>query len=1576
MSKLVVLTVAEGDIGDGFPVTLRIGEEGKSPSIEVSGKLPPTPQIIENYRQWRLAYRSLSIGRIKPISGQVTNVSISESFQKLSSDINGWLASESLRSLREKLLQNVSSNEEVRLIIRSSVRELQRLPWHLWDLFAGYSHLEIAISTPELEVQPQAKTPTLKYQIRILAILGDSTGINTQKDRELLEQLPDVEITFLVEPGRKEINDHLWEKSWDILFFAGHSQTEGETGVIYLSKTESLTINELKYGLKKAIKGGLQLAIFNSCDGLGLAWQLEDLQIPQVIVMREPVPDLVAQEFLKYFLTNFASRSGSFYQAVREARERLQGLENNFPCASLLPVICQNSVAVPPLWENLGRRPTNLCPYRGLFAFREEDAPFFFGRFDFTEKLVESVANQSLVAVVGPSGIGKSSVVFAGLIPQLRREGNWQVVYLRPSNRPFSALATAILSLRESDLNLSEKRQKIQDLATYLRDKNGALRDEIEGILWDNSGSYLLLVVDQWEELYTVCQDDGERRCFLDRLLEATSLPNFKLVLTLRADFLGVALGDRVFADALQHQDLKLGPMNRQELENAIALPAEKLGVTIEDGLTKRILDGVEKQPGNLPLLEFALTELWSNMNNATLTHGAYDRIGGVEKALANHAEAVFVKYPEEQERMRRIFIQLVHPGEGTEDTRRVASRAEVGEDNWDLAVRLASERLVVSSGKEATDSETVEIVHEALIWGWERLQEWIHANRRFRTWQERLRVSLRQWQENQRDDGALLQRVPLAEAEGWLQDRGGELSLGEREFIRLSSELRDREQAEKEATEQAQQILDKAYQKARRRIGIGSVILAVSLVGAVIAGVMAGNALHRQREAQIVTKLERQGVNALRQFESEQIESLVSAMGIGQELKTLVKDGRPLAEYPTVSPMLALQKILDNVREKNQVRINKSYGTDISFSSDGKLLIFTQDENGIAKLSNLAGQQLATFKSDPSFAWSLDLSPDGKLLATGSLDGKVRLWNLKGKKLREFKVSNYSTNINVVNFSPDSKLIATASSDNFVDIWDLSGKNLARLKADSYGDKSINFSPDNKLLAIGEDNGDLKIWNLERRRLLTFKAHKWTIKSVSFSPDGRILASAGLDGSAKLWNLQGQQLTELKRDFLPIQNVTFSPNGNLLAITGSYGTINLWNIKGEHLDEFKAENRTESGENSAIFSPDGKQLAKLESDNTISLWNITGQEFAEINIKDKLLAEAEQYLLAEAKKNGQIDFKKDELDRARGQIDAVVNLFSLMTLIKLSPDSKRLATITKNGIRLWNLHGQQLAVFNEDGNPINSTNGDSMSFSPDGKLLATSNYDTVTLWNLAGKQLTKFKAHKDRIHSISFSPDSKLLATGGEDGTIKLSNLTGKQLRVFKAHQQSVTSISFSPDGQQFATAGGDNTAKLWNLNGEFVATFKDHQGSIDKVSFNPNGQILATFGKDGTVKMWDLSGKQLVGFKVPESEKFFEFSPDGKLLATIGGEGIAKLWTLSGQQVAEFKTNQGVATSISFSPDGKQVAISGSNGKVLLRPVRNLDQLLAQGCDWLKDYFVTHPEARKNLQVCQVGKESKPPR
>jgi CHASE2 domain-containing sensor protein len=240
----------------------------------------------------------------------------------------------------------------VRVLIRANNHQLWQLPWQQWDLLERYSFAEIGLSTLEYERPPRVETASRHKQVRILAILGNSEGIKVEEDRKQLESLPGAATTFLVEPQRQELNDQLWEQSWDILFFAGHSQSEGERGRIYLNPTDSLTLDELRYALKKAVERGLQLAIFNSCDGLGLARELEQLHIPQLIVMREPVPDVVAQAFLKYFLHSFA-RGKPLYLAVQEARQRLQGLEDEFPCASWLPVICQNPAAIPLTWPEL-----------------------------------------------------------------------------------------------------------------------------------------------------------------------------------------------------------------------------------------------------------------------------------------------------------------------------------------------------------------------------------------------------------------------------------------------------------------------------------------------------------------------------------------------------------------------------------------------------------------------------------------------------------------------------------------------------------------------------------------------------------------------------------------------------------------------------------------------------------------------------------------------------------------------------------------------------------------------------------------------------------------------------------------------------------------------------------------------------------------------------------------------------------------------------------------------------------------------------------------------------------------------
>ncbi|MCC5609529.1 CHASE2 domain-containing protein [Nostoc sp. CHAB 5834] len=355
MGKLVVLKL-DGDLELGVRVTLEIGEDGKRPSIETSGYLPPNIKIAKAIDEWRLTYCSLGNGRIKAkkiiYDGSITQRrdDCQNKACELRSHLNHWLNSESFWRIREKWLKHLMPNEEVRVLIRTASGQLQKLPWHLWDLLdLDYTKAEVALSVPELEQVTALQTSTYRHKINILAILGDKAGIDVDKDCELLKKLPNATTTFLTQPQRDRINDHLWNQPWNILFFAGHSKSEGETGRIYINDQDSLTIADLKYALRNAVTNGLQLAIFNSCDGLGLARELQDLHIPQIIVMREPVPDLVAQAFLKHFLAAFSS-GASLYIAVRTAREKLQGLEDKFPGASWLPVICENPAAIPMTW--------------------------------------------------------------------------------------------------------------------------------------------------------------------------------------------------------------------------------------------------------------------------------------------------------------------------------------------------------------------------------------------------------------------------------------------------------------------------------------------------------------------------------------------------------------------------------------------------------------------------------------------------------------------------------------------------------------------------------------------------------------------------------------------------------------------------------------------------------------------------------------------------------------------------------------------------------------------------------------------------------------------------------------------------------------------------------------------------------------------------------------------------------------------------------------------------------------------------------------------------------------------------
>lgn len=383
MGKLVVLKIGHGTFERGFPVTLQIGEDQEPPSVELTSELPPNGEVPRAYARWQSIYSSLDLtgrpmGMPKKPQRVVTIADCEVAAQAFRDRFNIWLSDPAVQQLREKWLEQLTPSDAIRAIIQTDDPQLRRFPWHLWDLLERYPKAEIALSPLNFGKRPSHPAPPTDV-VRILAILGNSTGIDIQKDRALLESVADARVTFLVEPQRQDLHDQLWEQPWDMLFFAGHSRSQGAdaTGEIHLNQTEILTIGQLKHGLEKAVERGLKLAIFNSCDGLGLARELAYLHIPQLIVMREPVPDRVAQEFLKYFLASY-SQGETLYLSVREARKRLQGLEGQFPCATWLPVICQHPTDLPPTWQCLKNphpRPVLLPPDRPIA--RDRPRPVF-----------------------------------------------------------------------------------------------------------------------------------------------------------------------------------------------------------------------------------------------------------------------------------------------------------------------------------------------------------------------------------------------------------------------------------------------------------------------------------------------------------------------------------------------------------------------------------------------------------------------------------------------------------------------------------------------------------------------------------------------------------------------------------------------------------------------------------------------------------------------------------------------------------------------------------------------------------------------------------------------------------------------------------------------------------------------------------------------------------------------------------------------------------------------------------------------------------------------------------------------
>ena len=1152
----------------------------------------------------------------------------------------------------------------------------------------------------------------------------------------------------------------------------------------------------------------------------------------------------------------------------------------------------------------------NSSPYLGLSYFKSNDAQLFFGRGSQIKELEKATEVQNFIPILGASGSGKSSLVFAGLIPKLAEKGNWLFTYFRLGDNPdpFEAIAQALLPLYgayEGDLakELKENKQKIAEVFTSIQDKHPEQQ--------------LLLFADQFEQLYA-SYDEENQHLFLDLLLNIIQPPSNEslprvLVTTMRAEFLGKALSYQPFADPFKRDIKLLSPMKPQELAEVIEKPAGERKVEFQEGLVSRILDHVSNDENCLPLLEFALDELWKKrtkrlekaeqnkeQTERKLTYGDYKDIGEVKGAIEKYANNFYRDLtPADKEQVPKIFIQLVNFSQFTQDradrlyVRRVTKKTEFREEDWRLVQVLADKRLVVTN-RNADGEDTVEIIHEALIQEWRFLREWIDNDRTFLTWRHQLRIDIERWKSASNDDGALLRGKHLVIAEDWLQKRQEELT-NEREYIEQSLVLREKEKAEKERQElekleakaaldakrketliltEANQTLTDANQEAEQKIRYGNIYLAVSIVIGVVFLGSAAIAIHKQIEAQKGTQLEQAGVNALFQFKSGELSSLVSAMQITKDLQDLIGTGRDLKDYPAVSPVLALQKILDDIHEQNYFEAGQG---------DIKAAVFLPGSDRL----------ITAGKGNPDKTKTL------------------QIWNLAGKA--EVPLVGHEGGllggVNAVSVGGDAKspVIASAGEDGTVRLWDKSGKQIRQLVANGNKDNesfsAIAVSRDGQKIIAGQRNGKVYLWDKSGKQLKTWVAHGSDVKAIAFSQDGQTLATAGDDGLARVWTITGSKLGELKHPQIKkMLGVSLSPDGKFVATASDDNRARIWTLTGQEVRRLEGHLGWVTVVN---FSPDGQSVATGSDDGSVKLWNA---------------------------KTG------DKLQDFRGHRGAILSAsFSL--------DGKRLVSTGKDGfVRLWNLvdrPSQQLELtgFKDDVNAI--------AFSPDGKTIAgAGNEGVMRLWDSkSGKELKVWQEaiyHKQNVQDITFSPDGKFIVVSGLVSIARVWNFAGNLVEPKaklkgvegsqEGHQGDIVSVAVSPDSQLVVTGSSDRTIRIWkpkSPNGELLAVTPKQEGVVSRVVFTADGQRIVSADWEGNVAIWDLAGKQLSKWsKVHQTQiRGLGITRDGSRIVTADKSGYVKVSDGLGKVQKEFFSYQSGINQSAISPRWA-IDCDGGNG------------------------------------------------
>jgi len=1230
-----------------------------------------------------------------------------------------------------------------------------------------------------------------------------------------------------------------------------------------------------------------------------------------------------------------------------------------------------------------------------LLFFDVEHAPFFFGREALIEWLINNLRPSTtqekgnrFLAIIGASGSGKSSLARAGLIDGIKKgrlEGseNWPIVICRPGTDPLESLSVAF----EQTGLLKTTSLTVFNLIKQLKNNERTLHIATRSVLNSQSYQHLVLLIDQFEELFTLCKNKELRQGFIDNLVYASSVAQGKTIvlLTLGADFYSQCAPYTSFAATLSDHQMLVGSMTKEEFQSAIESPAQLVGCEFESGLVETLLHDVKDQSGALPLLQHALLELWKQKQGNRLTKKAYQDIGGIEGSLEKRAEAVYSGFNETEKQIcRKLFLRLTQVGDGTADTKRQMKFKEIVTDEGErevieaVVLKLSSpeSRLVITEGGDKQNDRVIEVAHEALIRGWKRLRKWLDEDREFLLWRQKLRVSLGEWIRTNQDEGILLRGASLLEANRWLKDRENDLSENENNYLNHSITLQEQEQQEKEearnremehlraiAEEQEQKAKaqeeaakkaeelrinaeklakeeehkTKAQRKANRFLGV---IILIVFIAAVI---ISFGALE-QKDKAIQTKI----ALAQAQFAMNQrLDSLKTGIEAKIELEnTLYKKDDTKKQVDDI-----LSKLINGVKERNRFNGHDKKIEGLSYSPDG-LLIASSSEDQTVKLWNRQGLELDTLKGHSNWVNKVSFSPDSKLLATASSDHDIRLWQIKclaneddiclktsHKPSHNHVLKGHKDWVTDVGFSPDGNKLVSSSKDGTIIIWDKDGNLI---------------------------NGPIKVPN-DNHRL----QEVW---GIGISQDAQLIATANADNTIKLFNFNGELLDTLTGHTDKVKDVSFSPKGEWIVSCGEDQKIIIWQKNDSKFEPYKPIEKAHDGSvNRVNFSHDGKIIASVSDgyEKNVKLWYTDdGTLISTFNghidrVKDVIFSLDDKTLITGSWDKTLRVWNKDKFSQRtyEGHTDKVID-------VSFSPYGNSLVSASwDKTVRLWDIAKRTKPIIMPHNMQVNVA-----IFSPSGREIVTAGErGNVFFWNINSISMRyTFKAHDDYIKAMDFGDNGRILATigGTKDPVIKLWNLDGMLYKSLKGHTDGIYGISFSPDGNMIVSGGKDNTVKVWDTkSGALIETISGHEGWVWSVAFSHDGHTIASASEDATVKLWNLKGELINTLRGHEARvSDVAFSPNDKIIATGSADTQIKLWNREeGKLIATLEGHNDRVMSVSFSPDGNKLASAGVDHNVKIWNIKNLQaynstDLLLEGCKWLKEYLKTNNKLQNN--------------